>query len=487
MDRYIVSVSDYSVQVTNLPEDVTEDAVKKHFETVTGAKVAEVSLARDCASLVQLFINRGKVVKKLEVVEDTMAMYKANGNKQRATHKLMKVRLKLLASLSTIKRLQHRVSPGDKVMAAFVTFEEEGGVLTCRDRYPNTFVSRLFQHHWLRLRNMRLQVDAAPDPSTILWENLGTRGTERLCRRAVTSFLSLLLVFGSFCFLVWASYSQAEAEEEGGVNQCPDAAVTQAQAQADPSVLHCYCETLSSAEAASDPACESWFQEQAVALLLSMLASSSVVIVNQLLNMLMKKLSEWLLVLVLVLVLLLVLALVLVSESVSVLVLVLVLRRVCVHQPHAGCLCFLGERLAAKFEKHSSMDTREKSLARRLFRVQFINTAIVVLLANAYITGTSFVEGQRYKDMETDWCALLVERSVGDCFFVCACINVRLFISPPRYLTVGGSIIFTMLLNILTPHIAPMLRALRLLCRRRCAKPVSQRQVRRRLPRARFS
>ena len=48
-------------------QDATSDELKDFFETQTGCEVAEVSIARDNARLVTLSINRGKLVRKLEV------------------------------------------------------------------------------------------------------------------------------------------------------------------------------------------------------------------------------------------------------------------------------------------------------------------------------------------------------------------------------------------------------------------------------------
>jgi hypothetical protein len=48
-------------------QDTTSDELKDFFETQTGCEVAEVSIARDNARLVTLSINRGKLVRKLEV------------------------------------------------------------------------------------------------------------------------------------------------------------------------------------------------------------------------------------------------------------------------------------------------------------------------------------------------------------------------------------------------------------------------------------
>ena len=55
----------------------------------------------------------------------------------------------------------------------------------------------------LRLRGChRITVDVAPEPSDIIWENLGTTRRHRLMRRLLASSVSLVSkILGNFCSL----------------------------------------------------------------------------------------------------------------------------------------------------------------------------------------------------------------------------------------------------------------------------------------------
>ncbi len=59
-------------------------------------------------------------------------------------------------------------------------------------------------------------------------------------------------------------------------------------------------------------------------------------------------------------------------------------------------------RLLTGFERHHSLDSQAKSLATRLFLVQLINTAVLVLVANADIP-VKLSSGVRYNDFDADW------------------------------------------------------------------------------------
>ena len=60
-----------------------------------------------------------------------------------------------------------------------------------------------------------LRVTRAPEPSTIVWENLDTPACERCCRRTVSFFVTLVLLF--ICALVFAT---GQAQRKRFSTQC---------------------------------------------------------------------------------------------------------------------------------------------------------------------------------------------------------------------------------------------------------------------------
>jgi hypothetical protein len=86
-----------------------------------------------------------------------------------------------------------------------------------------------------------------------------------------------------------------------------------------------------------------------------------------------------------------------------------------------------------RVEAHHYMGQLNKSLAYRLFFAQFINTACLILVINApinKIVPVGFQTG-KYEDMEPSW-----------------------------YAAVGSNLMITMLINMLTPHLLPLVKFL---------------------------
>ncbi len=57
-------------------QDVTAEELKVFFETLTGVQVSEVSIARDNADLVSLSVQRGNIVRRLEILEEEISIGK---------------------------------------------------------------------------------------------------------------------------------------------------------------------------------------------------------------------------------------------------------------------------------------------------------------------------------------------------------------------------------------------------------------------------
>ena len=115
-------------------------------------------------------------------------------------------------------------------------------------------------------------------------------------------------------------------------------------------------------------------------------------------------------------------------------------------------------RLLTGFEKHHSLDSSAKSLSTRLFVVQFLNTGWLVLVANANIPNFKWAVGVRYSDFEAEWYGGVAGwRNVPCPPYGVTRVCARRY-GFGRYLTVGSSIIFTMLLTVFTPQLIPTMR-----------------------------
>ena len=90
-------------------------------------------------------------------------------------------------------------APPVTAVVAFVTFEEEEGVLRARAAYQDSNLwSWLCQRRELRLHGVhRLSMARAPEPSDIRWENYRLDACQQLSRRAATALLLLVVLLAS--------------------------------------------------------------------------------------------------------------------------------------------------------------------------------------------------------------------------------------------------------------------------------------------------
>ena len=91
-----------------------------------------------------------------------------------------------------------------KAVAVFVTFEAD----TTADAVIDEFKGIIPRKGTLFRKYHRLRVSRAPEPDVILWENLQHRGVESLIRSAIVSFISIILLAGSFITIIFTTGKQ---------------------------------------------------------------------------------------------------------------------------------------------------------------------------------------------------------------------------------------------------------------------------------------
>jgi hypothetical protein len=218
-----------------------------------------------------------------------------------------------------------------------------------------------------------------------------------MLRRAFTTLVAIAFLVTSFGLLYYASSAQQD-HLGSPTDDCPSNTTlydSPSKVEEDSALVSCFCSTLSATQVVRETLCVSYVSEASFAAALALLSSSAVVIVNFALNIISKKLTAW--------------------------------------------------------EKHHSMESLARSLAVRLYISQFLNTAILLIVVNAYIPGLEdIMSGTKFRDFETKW-----------------------------YIVVGTAIITTMMINIFSIHSAPIGRYLAFLCRRR-SKTFSQSELNRR-------
>lgn len=335
--------------------------------------------------------------------------------------KVMRNKEKLDKKLTTVQEelLKEAKKPkARKPVVAYVTFADEEGYLRMLATYPASTFAWCVQGEELRLPNHedegthRLIVKPAPMPSDIIWENLEPGDCNRLARNTFTATISLLLILGSMVLLFLAEDSKRENKRRFPTAPCANFGDTLDNRTlviddvlwrernltiGNKGRLECYCKDALANAASLDDAinvfttdefpdvypgtesklwCLEWIQIFGANSALTYSAAFGVLVVNLLLRQILFKLVA--------------------------------------------------------FERHRSRTEELVSRMTKLFIVQVLNTAFLVLLVNAKIDSDfELLSKGEYGDFTASW-----------------------------YSAVGVSIILTMILNIFVPHAGPIVLTL---------------------------
>ena len=72
-------------------------------------------------------------------------------------------------------------------------------------------------------KEFRIKVTPAPEPNSIMWENLEIRGVNKFCRRVLSIVISLVCIFVSVLIITAAKTLRDQAQSETAPNNklCP--------------------------------------------------------------------------------------------------------------------------------------------------------------------------------------------------------------------------------------------------------------------------
>lgn len=196
VDANMCTIEDYSVVITDLPEDVKDQEIHKFFDKKVG-KVENVVVATNNAELLTLAFERQKAK---ELFHMQVAKYKkgredpdVSDRKIEWLHdEAVKAKKALRACDAAIRALQNDRGGDHRVaICAYVTFQEEADFLKMFDMYRPGLFAWLWRPTELRLRKKhRLRVKQAPPPGDIRWENLQYNYAQRRFRQFNISLLT---------------------------------------------------------------------------------------------------------------------------------------------------------------------------------------------------------------------------------------------------------------------------------------------------------
>ncbi|RHY28573.1 hypothetical protein DYB32_005869 [Aphanomyces invadans] len=168
--------------------------------------VAQVSIARPIGTFLRLFLALETLTQKIAMLEATIAEYKTHPRRfhkrlPRAQLELAALQTQLETKTSNMTALRTQgIQRLHECECAFVVFNHVESQQQCLADYrtSHSWWKRWFQPTALRFRGMHaLKVSAAPEPSNIVWENLETSAVERFARRSLTNVVTFVLLIVS--------------------------------------------------------------------------------------------------------------------------------------------------------------------------------------------------------------------------------------------------------------------------------------------------
>mmetsp|Transcript_2880 Transcript_2880/g.4113 ORF Transcript_2880/g.4113 Transcript_2880/m.4113 type:complete len:1141 (+) Transcript_2880:236-3658(+) len=364
LNRSTVTASDYTIRVLGIPSDATEKELAAHFAAVTDEAVAEVHLAYANAKEINLYFKRGKLMRRrydcVQRVRYLKTQENYDGHTSRKRDKKLKKLLTERSEITSLIQLRDDermslVNPNPIAIQAFVTFETENGFIKAISAYQLSWIRSIccLYPRRLRFKGGKLQVSEAPEPSTIIWENLEITNKSRSIRKCLTTSVATLAIFLSVIFTFLARDFQTKALERAS-KPCPDGFFDMSRddqyqvAQNDYGLAHCYCSTMSAKDQWNERLCSSYIQDKAKASAMSSGAGFMVVFMNAFFTWLMDS--------------------------------------------------------AGSFEKPESLDRMQESNMARVFFLKFVNTGCLVLLYNQkWIQKLVGVRFDDAPDFNVDW------------------------------------------------------------------------------------
>ena len=221
VDAALLTLADYSLQVTGLPVDATEDEVREHFEEF--GPVADVVIARSYGAVLRARMRRARLFKRAEQLKSELSAIRHTLKKRGEDYneyylykRKWKQFYKARNKMSTLKEMiEQRMLEPFNIVYAFITFEQESDKMTCLDEYFPYF--NFFRSERTRFRvHPRedgkgdkfhyLRVTQAVEASDIMWENMANVGWKQyFVRRATTTITILCLLIGNIILVVFAT------------------------------------------------------------------------------------------------------------------------------------------------------------------------------------------------------------------------------------------------------------------------------------------
>ena len=362
LDRSTVTASDYTIRLKSVPPDTTEMELAIHFARVTGESVAAVHLAFNNSAEIKQYIKRGKIMKQryncIQRIRYEKTMKDGQPGQRKRLRSLMRERESLtIAVRQNDERRSRVVYERNDAIQAFVTFEKESGFVAAMLMYNFNWFQKYCccYPERLKFKGERLKVEQAPEPSTIIWENLEYSTPSRVGRKFLTTSVALLAIFLSIMLTFLARDFKDKVLKYTSM-PCPDRFFELESdyqlelVKSNLDLSHCYCSTLGIVDQWNINLCHDHLVTWITSTSISYGAGFVVVFMNFFFT--------WLL------------------------------------------------NVAGSFEKHQSLDNMEESNMVRVFLLKFVNSGCLVLLyGQKWLQKLVRIRFDDASDFNVDWYA----------------------------------------------------------------------------------
>jgi hypothetical protein len=362
LNRSTVTASDYTIRLKAVPVDTTEKELAIHFARVTGEAVAAVHLAFNNSEEIKQYIKRGRIMQQryncVQRIRYEKTMREGHRGQKKRLRNLMREREELtLAVRQNDERRRKVVRERQDAIQAFVTFETETGLIEAMLKYNfNWFQTYCCCYpERLKFKGQRLVIEQAPEPSTIMWENLEYSASSRYFRKFLTTSVALLAILFSVMLTFLARDFKDKVLKNASM-PCPDRFFDQDSdyqlelVKNNLNLSHCYCSTLG--------IIDQWKINQCHDYLVTRVTSTSISYGAGFVVIFMNFFFTWLL------------------------------------------------NVAGSFEKHQSLDNMEESNMVRVFLLKFVNSGCLVLLyGQKWLQRLVRIRFDDASDFNVDWYA----------------------------------------------------------------------------------
>ena len=254
-DDDLTTASDYTVQVSKLPEGVKDPQLIRDFFEYRFGPVVEVSVAMRSSRLLAAYSALGKKTAKLHIRQAREI------RKVKKSKRLIKLKDSVEALTEEIHELTTKADPDQMIVCAFVTFDKYEDCQKALNLYSGFITGWLCVDHRFRWKGTpavpgsleevqereereegskgcgphrclsgaglinwgkRLKVERAPEPANIIWENFGHSDASVKLRRLFSGLASLVLICGTVAGFVVADGYRGGAPAQCAIAVCDD-------------------------------------------------------------------------------------------------------------------------------------------------------------------------------------------------------------------------------------------------------------------------